>query len=151
MSIEKQDLRAVLYNVERKGELIRVKRLVDPLIEIPAVVKALAKLPKIPVLLFENVKKFPGVRACCAFFGDRSRVLRSLGLPLEPAALNSYILKALAEPLLPKLVKQAPCKEHIRKPPFNLGKMIFPTKGASQSKHLYYIRSSSPNIRKPVT
>ena len=123
MSIEKQDLRAVLRKVEQEGELIRVKREVDPLIEIPAVVKALADLPKIPVLLFENVKKFPGVRACGAFFGDRTRVLRSLGLPLEAAAMNNYILEALGKPLVP---------------PLNLGKTIFPTKGASQSKHLYY-------------
>jgi UbiD family decarboxylase len=138
MSIEKQDLRAVLNKVEKEGELIRVKRQVDPLIEIPAVVKALAKLPKIPVLLFENVKKFPGVRACGAFFGDRTRVLRSLGLPLEPLALNRHVLEALGKPLAPKLVKQAPCKENIRKVRLDLGKTIFPTKGASQSKHLYY-------------
>ena len=138
MRTEKQDLRAVLRKVEQEGELIRVKREVDPLIEIPAVVKALANLPRIPVLLFENVKKFPGVRACGAFFGDRTRVLKSLGLPLEPTAMNNYMLEALGKPLTPKLVKQAPCKENIRKPPLDLGKMIFPTKGASQSKHLYY-------------
>ncbi|HVN25009.1 MAG TPA: UbiD family decarboxylase [Syntrophorhabdales bacterium] len=138
MSIEKQDLRAVLHKIEQERELVRVKRSVDPLIEIPAVVKALARLPKIPALLFESVKKYPGVRACGAFFGDRSRVLRSLDLPMEPIALNSYIVEALEKPLAPRLVTNAPCKENVRKSPVDLGKIIFPTKGASQSKHLYY-------------
>src|SRR3990172_11839722 len=104
MSDEKQDLRAVLKKVEKEGEVIHVEREVDPLIEIPAVVKSLADLRKIPALLFENVKGYPNVRGLAAFFGDRTRVLRSLGKPLDPVVWNELCIKELDNPIAPRLV-----------------------------------------------
>ena len=75
-------------------------------------VKALSKLPKIPALLFEHVEGYPGMKALAAF-GDRSRVLRSLGLPLDPVDMNSRILEALGQPLLPRIAESGPCKENM--------------------------------------
>ena len=138
MGNEKQDLRAVLAKVEREGEVVRVEREVDPLLEIPAVVKSLSKLPRIPVLLFENVRGYPGVQCCAAFFGERTRVLKSMGLPLDPVEWNELGIKLLDNPLAPKLVPQGPCKENILKGPVDLEKLIFPTQGASQANNSYY-------------
>lgn len=138
MSAEKQDLRAVLNKVEEEGELVRVEREVDPLLEIPAVVKAMTKLSKIPTLLFENVREFPGVKGCAAFFADRARVLRSLGLPLSQEDLNRHVLDLLEKPLETKHVDTGFCKENIHQAPCDLGKLIFPTRGASQAQHHYY-------------
>lgn len=138
MSQEKQDIRAVLQKCEREGGLLHVEREVDPLMELSAVVKALSKLKRIPVLLFEDIHGFPGVRACGAFFGDRARVLGCLGLPLDRIEMNRRCLEALDNPLPPVTVKEGACKENIKKAPVDLGKLIFPTMGAAQSKHLYY-------------
>jgi UbiD family decarboxylase len=138
MANEKQDLRAILAKVEQEGEVIRVEREVDPLLEIPAVVKSLSQLPRIPVLLFENVRGYPGVQCCAAFFGERTRVLKSMGLPLDPVEWNELCLKLLDNPQAPKLVQQGPCKENILKGPVDLEKLIFPTRGASQANHSYY-------------
>jgi 3-polyprenyl-4-hydroxybenzoate decarboxylase len=55
MSQEKQDIRAVLRKCEKEGDLLHVERAVDPLMELSAVVKALSKLKKIPVLLVEHI------------------------------------------------------------------------------------------------
>ena len=131
---EKKDLREVLRKVEAEGELVRITREVDPLDEIPNVVKALSKLPKIPALLFEHVEGYPGMKALAAFFGDRSRVLRSLGLPLDPVDMNSRILEALGQPLLPRIGESGPCKENVRRPPFELGALFFTTKGSHNQK-----------------
>ncbi len=138
MAAEKQEMRAALAEAEQGGEVIRIDREVDPLDEIPGVVKALSKLQRLPVLLFENVRGYPGTQGCAAFFGERARVLRSLGMPLDPDGWNGRCLKALENPVAPKLVKEGVCKENIRKSPIDLETLIFPTKGASQSKNLYY-------------
>lgn len=135
---ERQDLRFVLNRIEEDGELLRLKREVDPSIEIPAAMRALAKLSKIPTLLFENVRGFPGVKGCGALFSDRPRVARLLGLPLFPEEFNRRVLEALENPLPPKRVEKGVCKENKHDVPCDVGKIIFPTRGASQSKHLYY-------------
>jgi UbiD family decarboxylase len=138
MTEEKQALRAVLKKFEKMGEIVRVEREVDPLMEIPAIVKSLSKLPKIPVLLFENVRGYPGVQGCAAFFGDKTRIYRCLGKPLDPVEWNEQCVTYLDNPLPPKRVDSGPCKENIRKAPVDLEKIVFPTKGASQSTNLYY-------------
>ncbi len=138
MTMEKQDLRAVLQKVEEEGEVIRVEREVDPLLEMPAIVKGLAKLPKIPVLLFEHVRGYPEVRGCAAFFGDRKRIMRSLGKPSDPIVWNEQCAKLLDKPIAPRLVPHGVCKENILKGPVDLEKIAFPTQGASQAKNLYY-------------
>ena len=138
MSVDKQDIRAALGRIEAEGELVRVKREVEPSLEIPAVMRGLATLPKIPVLLFENIKGYPGVKGCGALFSDKPRTLRTLGLPLAPQELNERILQALDTPIAPRRVEVGPCKENIRRGPVDVADLIFATRGASQSSHLYY-------------
>lgn len=138
MSAARQDLRAVLEGMEEAGGLLRVKREVEPTIEIPAVMRALAKFERIPALLFENVKGFPGVRGCAALFSDKPRMLKALGLPLAQTELNEKLLKALDNPLPVRHLEQAPCKENVHRGSIDVGKLIFATRGASQSNHLYY-------------
>jgi len=138
MASDRQDLRALLRWVEEEGKLIRVKREVEPSIEIPAVMKALAALPKVPTLLFENVRGFPGVRGCGAFFGERDRVFKALGLPLPAGGAMQRCLDALDHPIAPKPVETGVCKENVHRGPCDVGKIIFTTRGASQSNHHYY-------------
>jgi len=138
MSADRQDLRAVLGRIEKDGELIRVKREVEPALEIPAVMRTLAKLQTIPTLLFENIRGFPGVRGCGALFSDRARIVRFLGLPQTPAEFTQRCLVALDHPIPPKRVETGVCKEKIHHAPLDVGKLIFTTRGASQSNHHYY-------------
>ena len=98
MSEARQDLRVVLAGMEKEGGLLRVKREVEPTIEIPSVMRGLSKLQKIPALLFENIKGFPGVRGCGALFSDKPRTLRALGLPIPQVELNERVVKALDNP-----------------------------------------------------
>lgn len=138
MSEKRQDLRAVLKKVEEEGELVRIGREVDPLLEMPAVVRGMAKLSKIPTLLFENIKGFPGVKGCATLFANRARVLRLFGLPSASEDLKRRCLEMVEKPLESKRLDTGPCKENIHHAPCDLGKIIFPTRGSSQSKHLYY-------------
>ncbi|HUJ90702.1 MAG TPA: UbiD family decarboxylase [Syntrophorhabdales bacterium] len=138
MSEARQDLRGVLAGMEKEGGLLRVKREVEPSIEIPSVMRGLSKLQKIPALLFENINGFPGVRGCGALFSDKPRTLKALGLPIPQVELNERVVKALDNPVLPRRVKEGVCKENIHLGQVDVGKMIFTTRGAAQSHHFYY-------------
>ena len=135
---KRQGLREVLTAMGSVGGVVRVTREVEPTIEIPSVMRGLAKLDPIPTLLFENIKGFPGVKGCAALFSDKPRMLRALGLPVPQVELNETLLQALDRPLPPMHVDQAPCKENIQRGSIDVSKLIFATRGASQSNHLYY-------------
>ena len=67
------DLRAALEIADSLGELLRIRREVDPLIELPGVLRAAAALRPIPAVLFENLRGYPGRRAVGNLFAEHRR------------------------------------------------------------------------------
>ena len=126
------DLRDFINNLEKKGELVRIKTEVSPYLEITEILERLL-LMKGPAVLFENVKGF-SVPVVANLYGTIERVALGLesdeeGLeetgtflaylqhPEPPKGLIEAIKKlpffAKIMSLTPKTVNRAPCQEVI--------------------------------------
>jgi 2,5-furandicarboxylate decarboxylase 1 len=106
-----QDLRSYLDLLKRKrpDDLLIVSREIDPAWEITAlVVKLERELRKRPVFIFENVRgtRFPVLTNLHA---SRARLALALGAPPD-ATLGAY-LRAMARPVVPRVVPTGPVKE----------------------------------------
>jgi len=131
-----RDLREFISFLERKGELVRIKTEVDPILEITEITDRVSKAFG-PALLFETVKgsTFPAVTN---LFGSYKRTAWGLGfdsfdeiervfpkfLPTIPTSLKEAIrllfkIVQLGN-LKPRIVKKAPCQEIILKEEVNL-------------------------------
>jgi UbiD family decarboxylase len=111
--------------LEKAGELVRVKKEVDPKYEIGAVVRKLCDIGG-PAVLFENVKgsKIP---ILSNLFGKYDRVAMVLGVPKEK--LHNLICERInLYPVPPVNSKEAPVKEVILKgEEVDLSKFPIPT------------------------
>lgn len=132
------DIRGALEVAERRGELLRISRPVEPGLQLPSLLRALGKLPSKPAVLFEQIAGFPGLRGCGGLFAERARVADLLGLPQDRVTRKQTYLDALDHPLLPTTVSTGPCKENVVKENIDLGKLIFATRGAEHVTHQYY-------------
>ncbi len=133
-----KDFRSAIEDAEAAGELIRITREVDPLIEIPAIVRGLANMPRIPLLLFENIAGYENVRCAGAVFGDPQRVSRFMGFEGLKGMDKWNYLPILDNPIEPKLVSSGPCKENVITENIDIEKLVPPTHGALKVKHRYY-------------
>ncbi|MBI4318338.1 MAG: UbiD family decarboxylase [Chloroflexi bacterium] len=77
------DLRSALDVADRRGELLRISRPVDPGLQLPSIMHGLARLRSKPAVLFEQIVGFPGQRGCAGLFAYRARVAALLGLPSD--------------------------------------------------------------------
>lgn len=134
------DYRETIALAEKRGELIRVKREVDPLIELPSVSRAIGeKSPSnIPVILFEKITGYPHMRGCSAIFSEYDRAINYFGLSGDRTEVKQFFLNAIENPIKPKLESTGPCKENIITKDIDIQKIMYPTRGAVQTKHLYY-------------
>ncbi len=130
--------RAALEIADRRGELVRITKPVDPGLEAPSIIAAMSKLPSSPAILFENVSGFPGVRGSGGLLAHLPRVAELLGLSAETVTRKQNYLDALDNPIKPMIVSTGPCKENIVKTNIDIGKLIFPTRGAENVTHEYY-------------
>jgi 4-hydroxy-3-polyprenylbenzoate decarboxylase len=127
-----EDLRAFLKDLEKAGDLRRVRAEVDPRLEISEIAQRVVRREG-PALLFENPKGFR-VPVLINAFGSHRRMARALGVeryeevaerleallePETPTGLLDKIrmLPRLAElsAMFPKTVRDAPCKEVVVK------------------------------------
>lgn len=99
------DLRSQLKAVEEWGEVLHIRREVDPRFELPAICK---KLEADKPVIFEKVKgyKMPVV---VGLDNNRSRIARVLGT--DDFGLTPRYLEAIHHPLPPVEVKEGPVKE----------------------------------------
>jgi UbiD family decarboxylase len=106
-----QSLRSVLAGFERAGELRRIAEPVSPRFELSAM---LAAGDGGPALLFESV---PGSRMPVVgnLLTSRERIAASLGIAVE--ALGERVVSALAAPIEPTAVAEAPCQEVVIESP----------------------------------
>jgi UbiD family decarboxylase len=105
MSQTDQSLRGVLAQLEAVGELARIGDPVSLRYELSAL---LAAADDGPALLFERVEgsDMPVVGGVLA---SRARIAAGLGTDLD--GLQDRMMRALAEPLTPRPVSDAPCQE----------------------------------------
>lgn len=132
------DFRGALEVAERRGELLRISRPVDPGLELPSILKALGKLPSKPAVLFEQIVGYPALRGCGGIFAERERVADLLGIPQDRVSSKQTYLNALDNPINPVLVTTGPCKENIVTKGIDIKQLMFPTRGAQHVNHDYY-------------
>lgn len=110
-----RDLRDYVTALERKEKLRRVTKEVDKDWEIAAVCRQLfKKIPphRRPALIFENVKGFD-IPVVAGVLGA-SRDIYAIGLETDSVeGINRRWDHALGNPIAPRLVRDAPCKENI--------------------------------------
>jgi UbiD family decarboxylase len=109
------DLRDYVAALEKRGKLKRIKKEVDKDWEIAAVCRQLFKKispQQRPALVFENVKGF-NIPVVAGVLGA-SRDIYAIGLEVDSVeGINRKWDHALSNPIPPRLVNTAPCKENI--------------------------------------
>ena len=126
MPFPHNDIREFIDDLEKEGELIRVKREVDWDLEVGAIARRLCettlgrrvKEGGQPAALFEKIKGYPeGFRICTMTHGGIQRIAMMLGTKEPDKAtyreLQDLFLEGTAHPMRPNLVKSGPCKENI--------------------------------------
>jgi len=130
--------REAIEFAEANGELVRITKPVEPFKGIPRVSVELCKRRPSPVILFENIEGFDGFKACAAMFSDKERIARFFNFPSEGFEGKMCYLKALENPIPPKVVETGPCKENIVTGDIDIEKLIPSHQGAQCVNHKYY-------------
>jgi phenylphosphate carboxylase alpha subunit len=104
--------------LEREGDLIRISAEVDRDLEIGAITRRAIE-HRLPALLFENIKGFPGQRVFCGELGPtrpviQGRIALALGLSHKTtwAAIVAEATRRMANPLKPVVVRDAAWKQN---------------------------------------
>ncbi len=109
-----KDLRDYVDNLEKTGDLVKIKEEVDWDLEVGATVCLSGERGK-PAPFFEKIKDYPGCRMVGRVPYGRRRIAIALGL--DPESPWPKIKKETEDrckfPLKPILVKDGPCKENI--------------------------------------
>lgn len=107
----KKDITSLRTTLEwlkgQPGEVYAVKGEVDPVYQISGIEKAMEGGP---VLLFENIKGYPGVRAVGNVLSTSERKARVFGVE-DFKKIKFKLCEAIKKPLPPRLVDKAPCQE----------------------------------------
>lgn len=89
------------------GDLVVINTAVDTQYEVANVAHALEARP----VLFEQIKDYPGWRICAGVCADRRYFSLDLEQPLS--GLMNHLAEAIASPILPEVIQDAPCQEVI--------------------------------------
>ena len=100
-------IRGALEYLDSRGEVLHVKKEVDPIYEIAGIQKALEKGP---ILLFEKIKGYPNFIDLGNFFGRREPLADLFDVD-DPKKLKFKFVEAIKNPIPPKIVSKAPCQE----------------------------------------
>jgi UbiD family decarboxylase len=100
-------VRGALEYLDGKGDVLHIKKEVDPLYEIASIQKA---LDGGPAILFENIKGYPDFYNVGNILSRRERIA-DLYDEDDPIQLKFRFRDALKKPLPPKIVNDAPCQE----------------------------------------
>ncbi len=104
-------VRGALEYLDRKGEVLHIKKEVDPIYEISAIQKA---LDNGPAILFEKIKGYPDFYNVGNILSRRDRI-SDLYDEEDPKRLKFRFRDALKRPIKPKVVDDAPCQEVVIK------------------------------------
>jgi 4-hydroxy-3-polyprenylbenzoate decarboxylase len=123
MSKDITNLRGTLEFLRSEGDLIETDKEVDPDLEITGLQK---HLDGGPVMLFNNVKGKPHVRAITNLFSDITVVDKIFGFEDDPIQRTRKIVHAIDNPIKPREVSQedAPCQEEVITDDLDVNKYI---------------------------
>ena len=102
-------LRAGIELLDRKGGLVRIRKPVDPVGEVTAVMNALEERGDWSAVLFESIKGYDGWRIAGSIFADRSNIAALLGADRE--RMVAELSDRLGRPLPTTSVESAPVQE----------------------------------------
>jgi UbiD family decarboxylase len=136
-SVRVNDFRSALQLIDSIGELVRIKRPVDPTNEIPSLIKTFAVQPETPAMLFENVQGYPGLQAAAGVWSAPRRASLLQNLPLDVQAGARVLADKLRHPVEPVYVSTAPCQENVLTDNIDLQRLVPFTHGALHVDHLY--------------
>lgn len=139
------DIRSLLERVENDHDLIRIQREVDPVLELPAVVRA---TDMGPVILFDKIKDYPGRRVISNIFSDRSRIAAWCGVAAE--YLPRFLADAAARPVAPVEITDAPSQQEVVTKNINILEAVPITKQTAQDAG-YVITGGIVLARDPET
>lgn len=110
-----KDLRQFISNLEKAGDLIRIKDEVDWDLEAGALSRRINETLA-PAALLEKVRDYPEHQLLVSPLTTRRRLAAALGLEPEVSLdrMQSIYEERIAHPIKPVLVGGAPCKENIR-------------------------------------
>ncbi|MBI4331175.1 MAG: UbiD family decarboxylase [Chloroflexi bacterium] len=100
-------LRGTLDFLKKEGELLEINEVIDPIYEISGVQKVLENGPTI---LFNKIRGYPHARDVGNIFSRKDRPPKIFGFS-NVTELRLACREALAHPLPPKVVKDAPSQE----------------------------------------
>ena len=114
-----RDNREYAADLERHGDLVRIRQEVDWDLEAGAIVRRVCEL-KAPAPLMERIKDYPGWRYLGAPIATYRRLAISLGMDPRssvPEIAEEYLRRTTTEPIPPVVVdpQDAPCKQNILK------------------------------------
>ncbi len=116
-----KDLREWIAKLEEAGQLKRIQAEVDWDEEIGGITRRVFDMKEqAPALLFENIKDYHdghGKRLFTGSLNTYGRIALMLGLPQETPVreIIQTVRDRVRNPVKPTLVKDGPCKEHIKK------------------------------------
>lgn len=99
--------RATLEYLKAQGEVLSLKNEVDPILEMSGIQKAIEGGP---VIVFENIKGYPGIKDMANLFATRERAAMMLGMD-DFKKIKFRCLDAIKKPIPPRVVQEAPCQE----------------------------------------
>lgn len=101
---------SIYPRLEKSGELLVIERDVNPVEELGGILMAVDKFDRSPPVLFQSVDGYD-MPIAANLFGDRNRVCEILDLPKEHLALKEFFIKAMANPIEPRIVDSGPCQD----------------------------------------
>jgi 4-hydroxy-3-polyprenylbenzoate decarboxylase len=111
MTQEITDMRRTIEFLKERGEVLVVEGEVDPIYEIAGIQKALENGP---VLLFQNIKGYPGVRDIGNIFSREERVAALFDVA-DHKQLKFKCVSAMEDPIPPVTLADGPCQEVVIK------------------------------------
>jgi 4-hydroxy-3-polyprenylbenzoate decarboxylase len=103
------DTREAIEYFTKRGELLVIDKEIDPVYDLAGFIQAMEGGP---VLLFNNIKGYPGHRVISNIFATRKRLADFVGASsIEYTA--KYLVEAARNPIPPKVVSEAPCQENV--------------------------------------
>ncbi|MGC9348204.1 MAG: UbiD family decarboxylase [Anaerolineae bacterium] len=99
------DLRTFITELETNGDLEHITRPISPEFEVAGVIAAHDGIP----LVFDNLAGYPGWRLTSGYVAQREHFALALGCGVSD--IIDRMVEALAHPVPPPLVEEAPCRE----------------------------------------
>ncbi len=100
-------MREVIEFLKERKEVLTVSSEVDPIYEISGILKS---FDGGPAVLFENIKGYPQARNVGNIFSRMETIAKIFGID-DPRVFKFKCLEAIKNPILPKVVEDAPCQE----------------------------------------